>query len=38
MADGSAGLCAACGEPLDPVFIAAGFTDHGGDCDPGTTR
>lgn len=26
---GQVGGCAVCGEPLDPVLMAAGFTDHG---------
>ena len=29
MADGHAGMCAECGQPLGPALIKAGFTDHG---------
>lgn len=29
--DDDAHLCTVCGEPLDPAFIEAGFTDHGED-------
>ena len=29
--------CSACGEPLDPALTAAGFTTHGGACDPQAT-